>query len=181
MKSESPTTVRRGYAPNTVLAISTKPTFSCSRTLIDFFGSFSSSTPADSLTCVSMSSTSSSASSSLPWMNIQRGLSGTCRRTIRMPTPSTAPSPKASRQPTSASKMLSLSSTIDRAAPNAVPSQNEPLMMRSTVPRTRAGISSSIAELIAAYSPPMPAPVKKRQIANIRNVVENAVATVATR
>jgi hypothetical protein len=36
-------------------------------------------------------------------------------------------------------------------------------MMRSTRPRTRAGISSSIAELIAAYSPPMPAPVKKRQ------------------
>ena len=35
-------------------------------------------------------------------------------------------------------------------------------MIRSTRPRTRAGISSSIAELIAAYSPPMPAPVKKR-------------------
>ena len=42
-------------------------------------------------------------------------------------------------------------------------------MIRSTVPRTRAGISSSMAELIAAYSPPMPAPVKKRQIAKIRN------------
>ena len=39
-------------------------------------------------------------------------------------------------------------------------------MIRSTVPRTRAGISSSIAELMAAYSPPMPAPVKKRQTAN---------------
>ena len=77
--------------------------------------------------------------------------------------------------------MSSFSSTIESAAPAAVPSQNEPLMIRSTVPRTRAGISSSMAELIAAYSPPMPAPVKKRQIANIRNVVENAVATVATR
>ena len=54
-------------------------------------------------------------------------------------------------------------------------------MIRSTVPRTRAGISSSMAELIAAYSPPMPAPVKKRQIAKTRNVPENAVATVATR
>ena len=95
--------------------------------------------------------------------------------------PSTAPRPKATRQPTSAAKMSSLSSTIESAAPNAVPSQNEPLMRRSTVPRTRAGISSSIAELIAAYSPPMPAPVKKRQIANMRNEVENAVATVATR
>ena len=29
-------------------------------------------------------------------------------------------------------------------------------MIRSTRPRARAGISSSIAELIAAYSPPMP-------------------------
>ena len=72
-----------------------------------------------------------------------------------------------------------MSSGIDSAAPSAVPSQNEPLMMRSTVPRTRAGISSSIAELIAAYSPPMPAPVKKRQTANMRNDPENAVATVA--
>ena len=54
-------------------------------------------------------------------------------------------------------------------------------MMRSTVPRTRAGISSSMAELIAAYSPPMPAPVKNRQTAKSRNVEVNAVATVATR
>ena len=128
-----------------------------------------------------MSVTSSSASSALPWMNIQRGLSGTFLRTIRIPMPSTAPRPKAIRQPTSAAKMSSLSSTIESAAPAAVPSQNEPLMSRSTVPRTRAGISSSIAELIAAYSPPMPAPVKKRQIAKTRNEPENAVATVATR
>jgi len=54
-------------------------------------------------------------------------------------------------------------------------------MIRSTVPRTRAGISSSIAELIAAYSPPIPAPVKKRQTAKKRNEPEKAVATVATR
>jgi hypothetical protein len=54
-------------------------------------------------------------------------------------------------------------------------------MSRSTVPRTRAGISSSIAELMAAYSPPMPAPVKKRQAAKNRNDSEKAVATVATR
>ena len=85
------------------------------------------------------------------------------------------------RQPTSAAKIDSSSSTIESSEPAAVPSQNEPLMIRSTVPRTRAGISSSIAELIAAYSPPMPAPVKKRQTANHRNEPENAVATVATR
>ena len=65
--------------------------------------------------------------------------------------------------------MASLSRTVESSAPAAVPSQNEPLMIRSTVPRTRAGISSSIAELIAAYSPPMPAPVKKRQTAKNRN------------
>ena len=54
-------------------------------------------------------------------------------------------------------------------------------MIRSTVPRTRAGMSSSMAELIAAYSPPMPAPVKKRHTANHKNEPEKAVATVATR
>jgi hypothetical protein len=73
------------------------------------------------------------------------------------------------------------SSTIESNAPAAVPSQKEPLMIRSTVPRTRAGISSSIAELIAAYSPPMPAPVKKRQSPKSRNDDVKAVATVATR
>ena len=93
--------------------------------------------------------------------------------------PRIAPSPNARRQPTSTGNRLSFKSTIDSAAPAAVPSQNDPLMMRSTVPRTRAGISSSMAELIAAYSPPMPAPVKKRQIAKTRNEPENAVATVA--
>ena len=34
--------------------------------------------------------------------------------------------------------------------------------MRSTRPRKRAGISSSIAELMAAYSPPMPMPAMNR-------------------
>ena len=37
------------------------------------------------------------------------------------------------------------------------------MIARSTQPRARAGISSSIAELIAAYSPPIPKPVKKRK------------------
>jgi hypothetical protein len=48
-------------------------------------------------------------------------------------------------------------------APTAAPTQNEPLMAMSTRPRYFAGISSSIAELIAAFSPPMPAPVMNRQ------------------
>ena len=97
-----------------------------------------------------------------PWMNSQRGLSGTWRRTSRIATPSTAPRMKASRHPRSGAK-IDVSSRISApSAPPAAPSQYEPLMIRSTRPRTRAGISSSIAELIAAYSPPMPAPVKKR-------------------
>ena len=52
-------------------------------------------------------------------------------------------------------------------------------MIRSTRPRTRAGISSSIAELIAAYSPPIPAPVKKRATKKYQGAKEKAVATVA--
>jgi hypothetical protein len=122
----------------------------------------SSRSPASSSTSRSIWSTSSSARSLWPWMNSQR-LSGTLRRTSRMPRPSTAPSPKASRQPRSTANQFLFSSASDRAAPNMVPSQNEPLMMRSTRPRNRAGISSSMAELMAAYSPPMPAPVKNRQ------------------
>ena len=54
-------------------------------------------------------------------------------------------------------------------------------MIRSTRPRARAGISSSIAELIAEYSPPMPAPVRNRMARNHHAEKENAVATVAAR
>ena len=42
------------------------------------------------------------------------------------------------------------------------------LIDKSTCPRSRAGINSSIAELIAAYSPPMPAPVSARKIAKLQ-------------
>jgi hypothetical protein len=38
-----------------------------------------------------------------------------------------------------------------------------------------------MAELIAAYSPPMPAPVRARKTAKLRNPVESAVSSVATR
>ncbi len=89
--------------------------------------------------------------------------------------------PKATRQPTSAAKIDSFSNRSESRPPATAPSQKEPLMIRSTLPRARAGISSSIAELIAAYSPPMPAPVKKRAIKNHSGVVENAVASVASR
>ena len=114
-------------------------------------------------------------------MNSQRGLSGTLRRMKRIPRPSTAPNPNATRQPTSAAKIASFKNTSESRAPPAEPNQNEPLMIRSIRPRARAGISSSIAELIAAYSPPMPAPVKKRASRKNHGANEKAVATVATR
>ena len=49
-------------------------------------------------------------------------------------------------------------------------------MIRSVRPRARAGMSSSIAELIAAYSPPIPAPVKNRIARNHHAVHEAAVS-----
>ncbi len=51
--------------------------------------------------------------------------------------------------------------SVSTEARNA-PAQYVPLTAMSTRPRKRAGISSSIAELIAAYSPPMPAPAMNR-------------------
>ena len=41
-------------------------------------------------------------------------------------------------------------------------------------------MSSSIAELIAAYSPPMPAPVRNRAQKYHIGFIEKAVSTVAT-
>ena len=95
--------------------------------------------------------------------------------------PKRAPMPKASRHPMFAGKFDVSSSTSAPAAPAAEPSQYVPLMIRSTRPRTRAGINSSIAELMAAYSPPMPEPVKKRATKKYQGANANAVATVAIR
>jgi hypothetical protein len=63
----------------------------------------------------------SSASSSRPWMNSRRGLSGTLRRTIRIAKPSTNPNPKQTRQSSSGEKMCS--AATDSSAPAAAPSQ----------------------------------------------------------
>ena len=71
--------------------------------------------------------------------------------------------PKARRQPTSGANSDLSSSAIEAAPPMTAPNQKEPLMIRSTRPRTRAGISSSMAELMAAYSPPMPRPATNRK------------------
>ena len=71
--------------------------------------------------------------------------------------------------------------STDASEPRKAPIQNVELMMRSTWPRTRAGISSSTAELMAAYSPPIPAPVKLRNRQKLQKFQENAVAAVATK
>ena len=67
------------------------------------------------------------------------------------------------------------------SAPKAAPAQYVPLMTMSIRPRCRAGISSSIAELIAAYSPPMPKPVRNRNRKNHQGANDRAVSAVATR
>ena len=76
-------------------------------------------------------------------------------------------------------KSFGSSSGIEISAPAAVPSHHEPLIPRSTQPRTRAGISSSIALLIAEYSPPIPAPARKRKRKKLHALKEKAVAIVA--
>ena len=120
------------------------------------------------------------ASSGRPCEISQRGLSGTSRRTCRIATASNAPSAKHARQPHSGPSTRGSSSSRLRPAPSAAPIQKLPLIARLTRPRTRAGINSSIAELIAAYSPPMPRPVTKRQTAKNTKFGENAVASVAS-
>ena len=67
------------------------------------------------------------------------------------------------------------------SAPSAAPIQKLPLMTKSVHPRIRAGINSWMVELIAAYSPPMPAPVRKRNSTKLHKFQENAVAAVAAR
>ena len=69
--------------------------------------------------------------------------------------------------------------TIEPTAPIAAPTQKLPLMTRSVQPRTRAGTSSWMVELMAEYSPPMPAPVMNRKSMKLQTFHANAVANVA--
>jgi hypothetical protein len=85
------------------------------------------------------------------------------------------------RQPMLGANRDASSSSKDTRAPSPDPTQKLPLMARSTCPRLRAGMSSSIAELMAEYSPPMPTPVKNRQRKKYQGAKANAVSTVATR
>ena len=168
-----------GYIVKTVLAISTRLIVLRCRIVMES-ETPCSSRPVSSVTVFSMLVTIFSASSSRPWMKSQRGLSGTLRRTSRMPTARIAPRPNARRQPQLWLMTVGSSSGMVSSAPPAAPTQKEPLIATSTRPRNFAGISSSIAELIAAYSPPMPAPVRKRAARYHVTFIEKAVSTVAT-
>jgi hypothetical protein len=86
----------------------------------------------------------------------QRGLSGSVRATKMTTSASTGPRRKASRQPTSGANAFR--STSEAKEPRMAPAQYEPLIRMSTRPRYFAGIISSIAELMAAYWPPIPIP-----------------------
>ena len=92
-----------------------------------------------------------------------------------MTSPRIAPTPKPRRQPRSVGKKRGSSKTMLASEPAAAPSQNVPLIARSAHPRTRAGINSSIAELIAEYSPPMADPVRNRNSAKLAKFHENDV------
>ena len=88
--------------------------------------------------------------------------------------PNTPPKMKASRQPHSGGRMRGSSTSRDPAAPIAAPIQKLPLITRSVKPRLRAGISSWMAALTAAYSPPIPAPVRKRNSAKDQKLNDSA-------
>src|SRR5579885_2156292 len=98
-----------------------------------------------------------------------------------MANPITAPIPKPRRHPTSTAKIRVSRMRPVEAAPASAPSQKLPLIMRSIRPRKRAGISSSIAEFTAEYSPPIPAPVRKRNAAKLARFHETAVRATPAR
>ncbi len=118
MNSDSPTTVRRGYFLTSVPATSDSGVWSRWLTVI-CRSAFGRSRCTDR----SMPVTIRSASSSFPWMNSQRGLSGTSLRISRMPMPRIAPSPNSSRHPMSSGSTSGLSSGMATSAPKTVPSQ----------------------------------------------------------
>lgn len=98
-----------------------------------------------------------------------------------MPTPSTPPMPKPMRQPRSSRTREPPTSSSDPAAPAAAPNQKLPLTAMSMRPRSRAGISSSMAELTDAYSPPMPMPVSRRKAPKLQASQLSAVSRTPAR
>ena len=88
------------------------------------------------------------------------GLSGSGLPTRITTTAGTGPITNARRQPTSGAKALRKTSETNE--PRMAPAQYVPLIQMSTRPRYLDGIISSIAELIAAYWPPIPIPAMNR-------------------
>src|SRR5581483_575231 len=86
-----------------------------------------------------------------------------------------------SRHPSEGATKRPSSSGIESADPRSVPIHHEPLIATSATPRRCAGISSSIAEFTALYSPPIPAPASIRKIAKLQKFHENAVSSVHAR
>jgi hypothetical protein len=89
-----------------------------------------------------------------------------CRRSRQTATPITGPASRLIRQPRFSGSTFGLSSRSWALAPMNAPAQYVPLTTMSVRPRWLAGISSSIAELTAAYSPPMPVPAMNRSTMN---------------
>ena len=130
-----------------------------------------SSRPLSRGTVCSMSWTICSASSSRPWMNSQRGLSGHVapdHQDRQRRGPRRARRRAASRAP--GRGRVQQRDRQQRAGRGADPER--PVDREVDRPRYLAGISSSMAELIAAYSPPMPVPVRKRAAKNHIGVIE---------
>src|SRR5215831_13054709 len=103
-----------------VLAMVTNPMVLRCLMVVDWLGSLRW-VPVSRSTRSSIPSTRASASPAWPWMNSQRGLSGTLRRTSRMTSPSTKPRPKQTRQPTLTGRSL-VAGTVS-SAPNAARAQ----------------------------------------------------------
>jgi len=95
--------------------------------------------------------------------------------------PSGTPELKATRQPRCWPKRRGERKAEETTEPRMMPAQKVALIQRSTRPRSRAGTSSSTAELMAAYSPPMPAPVRTRKRVKLARFQERPVAAVAQR
>ena len=123
MNSASPRIVRRGYIVTTERTISDSGIVLRWRTVSSSPLVSGRSRPVSSSTCRSIPATISSASFSRPWMNSQRGLSGTFLRTNSTPNPMIAPSTKDSRQPRLTGKIAVFSITTASSDPPTPPSQ----------------------------------------------------------
>ena len=162
MNSASPRTVRRGYSVTTERTVSENGITRRWRTVISPSGS-GSSLPVDALDLSLDFATILSASSSRPWMNSHRGLSGTLRRTIRIAEAENRAQPEA--QPPAdvdgEDAGVEGKDRQQRAAAGAGPVAAVDRRCRRA--RGLRGRDQLVdCRVDRAYSPPIPNPVKKR-------------------